>query len=248
MPDLVSILLINSLILVASTLGTLTGFGTSTIMMPVLIMFFPSAEALCFVTLIHWFNAINRSLIFRTGLSLELILGFGLTGIVAAYLGAKSFTMVDTQVLIKALAVFLFFYALFLVFNPKFEIKYSRSKACGFGAISGFIAGIFGMGGAIRGAFLSAFNLPKEVYLANSAFIMLLIDSSRLITYYTEKMHFNSILNLDSVPSWLTLTVYLGISILGVKLGQLIINKVPQEKFRIGIAVFLIVIALKLFL
>lgn len=179
---------------------------------------------------------------------MKLILGFGLTGIITAYLGAKTFTLLDPAIITKVIAAFLFFYAIFLFFNPHFQIKYSHLKASVFGAISGFIAGIFGMGGAIRAAFLSAFNLPKEVYLANSALILLLIDTSRLITYFSEKMQFNSILELSSITSWLIMIGYLLISILGVKLGKAIIDKVPQEKFRIAIAVFLGVVAVKLFI
>ena len=52
-----------------------------------------------------------------------------------------------------------------------------------FKRLTGFMAGIFGMGGAIRSLFLSAFNLPKEVYIVTGAAIAIFIDISRLGTY-----------------------------------------------------------------
>lgn len=45
--------LIAILTFFASGIGTLTGFGTTTIMVPVLLSFVPLAEALLFVGIIH---------------------------------------------------------------------------------------------------------------------------------------------------------------------------------------------------
>jgi len=41
--------------------------------------------------------------------------------------------------------------------------KTNVTAVCG-GMLSGLFAGFFGVGGAVRGAFLTAFDLPKEVY------------------------------------------------------------------------------------
>lgn len=241
-------LFIAVLILIASTLGTITGFGTSTIMMPILMVYYPTPEVLLFVSIIHWFNALIRVFLFREGLDWKLIFFYGFAGIIAAYFGARTFLLIDPSLVSKTIAVFLLLYSVFLWFNPRFEIKYSNLKASVFGSVSGFIAGLFGMGGAIRGAFLSSFNLPKAVYLANAAFILLLIDSSRLTTYLSQKMNFDSILKLDNWTAYLIMLGFLFASLIGVNLGKLIVNKVPQEKFRHAIAVFLAVIAVKLFI
>jgi uncharacterized membrane protein YfcA len=48
---------------------------------------------------------------------------------------------------------------------------------------SGFIAGIAGTGGAIRGITLAAFQLSKDVFIATSAVIDLGVDTSRAIVY-----------------------------------------------------------------
>lgn len=158
--------LLIPLVFLASGVGTVTGFGTSTIMMPVLMFFFPTVEVLVFVSIIHWANALWRLILFRKGFDVKLVMSFGLCGIAAAYLGAKSFFMVDEVLMQKFISVFLFLYAAYLLLKPSFEVQYDMPTASAAGAISGFVAGIFGMGGAIRGAFLTAFNLPKDVYLA----------------------------------------------------------------------------------
>lgn len=213
-------------------------------MMPVLLFFYPTSEVLLFVSSVHWINALWRLIIFRTGFNLKLVLSFGLSGIVAAYFGAKSFFIVDEVLIEKIIAVFLFAYAIFLWFNPQFTIKFSFMSGSVAGVLSGFVAGIFGMGGAIRGAFLSAFNLEKSVYLANSALLLMLIDTSRMLTYLKQGLSFDNILGL----AWWQFIVSLFLAILGVECGKIIVTKIPQEKFRLGIAIFLLLISIKLYL
>ena len=99
-------LLLLGLILLASLLGTITGFGTSTIMMPVLMFYYPTPEVLLFVSIIHWFNALWRLILFRQGFDLKLVMSFGLVGIIAAYYGSQTFFLVDENLIEKIIAGF----------------------------------------------------------------------------------------------------------------------------------------------
>ena len=235
--------MIISLIIFASAMGTITGFGTSTIMMPVLMIFFPTAEALLFVSMIHWFNAIWRLIAFRKGFHLKLVLVYGLVGIVAAHFGAKAFFAIDEELVKKVIASFLIFYSFFLYFKPSFQMKFNTFNAALAGSISGFIAGLIGMGGAIRGAFLSAFNFEKAVYLANAALILVLIDSSRMLTYINQGLSFENLLGM----TWQWILASIFASFVGVQIGKFAVNKIPQRFFRVIIAGFLLIIGIKLF-
>ena len=81
------IALIAALTLIASAVGTLTGFGTSTIMVPILASFLPVPQVLLLVGIIHWFGDIWKMLLFRSGVRWRLIFLFGVTGIVATVIG-----------------------------------------------------------------------------------------------------------------------------------------------------------------
>lgn len=232
-----------TLIIVASTTGTISGFGTSTLMLPVILIFHPLSDALIFVTIIHWFNAIWRLLYFKSGFNLKLVLTFGLSGIITAIIGAKVVFLIDENILTKIIAIFLLAYSIFLLKNPSFQINFNKRTGIIGGALSGFVAGIFGMGGAIRSAFLAAFNLPKELYLANSALLLAIIDTSRLLTYFYESKGVGNLLGM----SYITVIICILFSFIGVSLGKVIVDKIPQEQFRIIIAVFLMIIAVKLF-
>ncbi|MGH9857786.1 MAG: TSUP family transporter [Acidobacteriota bacterium] len=74
---------------IAAGVDTLTGFGTSTIMVPVLLLFFPLPLTLLFVGIIHWFGDIWKMLLFKSGMQWRLLFLFGGAGLVASYFGAS---------------------------------------------------------------------------------------------------------------------------------------------------------------
>ena len=85
-PSYMELFLLVLLTLVASIVGTITGFGLSTIMIPVLLLFLPPVEAIYLVAIVHRFGDLRKVVLFREGRSMRLILLFGGVGIVASYL------------------------------------------------------------------------------------------------------------------------------------------------------------------
>jgi hypothetical protein len=53
------------LVFIASFAGTLTGFGTSTILVPFLSLWFSLPATLLFVGIIHWFGDIWKMIFFK---------------------------------------------------------------------------------------------------------------------------------------------------------------------------------------
>ena len=224
---------------IAAFVGTITGFGTSTLMIPVLVIFFPPVEAIFLVAIIHWFGDVWKVSLFRKGFNFKLILWFGVVGLATSYLGASLSLGADQSSLLRVLGVFLALYAVFLAYQPKFKIPASGFTALSGGALSGFFAGMFGIGGAIRGMFLSTFDLPKAVYIATAGAIGLAVDSTRIITYFAGGAVLPERL-------WWSLLILIPISFLGARIAKKIVDRIPQNKFRVVIAVFLLAIGIKL--
>lgn len=235
------IMLLALLTLAASGVGTLTGFGTSTIMVPVLLFFLPLPVTLLFVGVIHWFGDIWKILFFRSGIRWRLLWLFGVPGLVASFLGASLIVKVPEEILARLLGAFLLIYVGWITLNPEWQLPVHDVTALGGGALSGFLAGLFGVGGAVRGAFLSAYNLPKEVYLFTSGAIGLAVDSTRLITYWSEGISLSDGL-------WGALVIVVPVSLLGAYIAKRIVNSLPQDRFRLMMAVFLAVAAVKFLL
>ena len=97
----------------AAGIGTATGFGTSTVMIPVLLLLLDMPVALLFVGIIHLFGNVWKVILFKKGLDWKLVLSFGIPGIIASYLGASlSFWAADFE-LKRILGGFLLAYVVF---------------------------------------------------------------------------------------------------------------------------------------
>ncbi|MHC4653848.1 MAG: sulfite exporter TauE/SafE family protein [Planctomycetota bacterium] len=237
------IALIAILTIMASALGTMTGFGTSTIMVPVLLLVYPAPQTLLFVGIIHWFGNLWKLLLFRRGLQWKLVLYFGLPGIAATYLGASLMFNISPGVLSRVLGGFMIVYVVYLFLKDSFRVEQSTATSVCGGALSGFLAGIFGIGGAFRAMFLSSFNLPKAVYIATAGAIAIVVDTTRLTTYIAHGAH----LELEPLLLW-TMPLFIVASFVGAQVAKRIVYKIPQKRFRPVVAVFLFLVALKLLL
>ena len=109
------------------------------------------------------------------------------------------------------------------------------------GALSGFFAGIFGVGGAVRGVFLTAFDLPKAVYISTAGAIALFIDTTRIATYLLNNV------TLEQQFLWGFL-LFIPASFFGAGAAKKIVDRIPQKKFRMVIAIFLFLVGLKFLL
>lgn len=235
------IIYIALLTLLASLIGTLAGFGISTIMVPILLITLPLPQTLLLVGVVHWFNDIWKLLLFRKGIRWKLLLAFGLPGIFASFFGSSLSLRIPREILSRTLGVFLIAYVIFIVFNRTFKLGQKLSVAISGGTLTGFFAGIFGIGGEINAVALSAFNLEKAVYVATAGAISFMIDSTRIATYIQGGTRLDPVL----VSGFL---IFIPISLIGAMIGKKGIEKIPQEKFRNFVALFIFLFGLKLIL
>ncbi len=234
-----TVVLIAALTVVAAGVGTLSGFGTSTIMVPVLLMFYPLPETLLLVGIIHWFGDIWKMWLFKRGIRWWLWLTFGVTGVLYSMWGAVLSVTAPEELMARILGGFLIIYVGFLFWDPSFQLPASTGVAGLGGAASGFLAGIFGVGGAVRGAFLSAFDLKKAVYIATSGAIAIVIDTVRIGTYVRGGAR------LQPELMW-GLILFIPASLLGADIAKRIVERIPQSSFRLVIAIFLLLAGLRL--
>ncbi|OGM21663.1 hypothetical protein A2714_02185 [Candidatus Woesebacteria bacterium RIFCSPHIGHO2_01_FULL_38_9] len=235
------LILIGLLTLVASFVGTLAGFGSSTIVLPILVIFLPFEVALLFVGIIHFFDDLWEIILFRQAVNWKLLLSFGIPGVIASTLGALLAVYEPNIILLRSFGLLLIFYVFLIIKKPSFKIPNDAAHAGIGGLLSGFIAGIFGIGGPVRAMFLSAFNLPKETYLFTSGAIAIFIDPARLITYFAGGTR------LPGNLFW-GLFLFVPITFIGSRTAKNFVDKIPQKKFRNVIAVFLFIAGLKLLL
>ncbi|HEY9585408.1 MAG TPA: sulfite exporter TauE/SafE family protein [Candidatus Paceibacterota bacterium] len=221
---------------VAEVLGTVAGFGSSTIALPLALFLFDFHTALVLVAVLHIFGNIGRVSFFKFGLDKSILLRFGLPGIIATLLGATLVSYASQELLKGILGLFLVVYSV-ISWKKLLLFKPTTSTACMGGSISGFFAGLIGTGGALRGAFLTAFGLPKEKYIATAAAIALAVDVTRLPVYFAEGF-------LTARYYWMVPMLFV-IALFGSLTGKYVVARIPQEKFRsiVLVAIFLMGLA-----
>lgn len=221
----------------AEIMGTMAGFGSSTIFLPLAVFFVDFRTALVLVAFFHVFGNIGRISFFRYGFNKQLLITFGLPSVVATFIGAFLVTIISQEILKALLGMFLVTYAGFSLGKGTLHFSATRTHTLIGGSVSGFLAGLIGTGGALRGAFLTAFALPKEQYIATAAAIALAVDITRIPVYVQE--------GFLSPPYYVYLPLLFVIALVGSFTGKRIVDRVPQHQFEKVVLIALLAIGLK---
>jgi len=218
----------------SEVIGTMAGFGSSTVFLPLALLFVDFQIALVLVAFLHIFGNIGRISFFRHGLDKALIIKFGIPSVILTIIGALLVSHIPQDILKGLLGIFLIAYASYSLWKENFSVSPTTTNAIIGGGLSGFLAGLIGTGGALRGAFLTGFKLSKEKYIATAAAIALAVDLTRIPVYISEGF-------LKSEYYWY-LPILLVIAFAGSFTGKIIVKRIPQKQFRkfVLIAIFLI--------
>lgn len=218
--------------LLAEVLGTVGGFGSSAFFVPIANIFLDFKSVLGITALFHLSSNVSKLFLFRQGVDWPLILRFGVPGVVGVVVGGLLSNVFPESVLGAVLAAFLILTSILLLARPQLSLPATTPYAVTGGGLSGFLAGVVGTGGAIRGLTLAAFRLDKNIFVATSAAIDLAIDASRAGVYvyngYVKKEHL------------IYLPFLLLIGLVGSWLGKKILDRINNAHFRVIVLVSLL--------
>lgn len=224
---------------VAAIVATLAGFGSSTLLVPVAVMFMDLKTAVFLVACFHLFNNTFKIKMFWNKINFKTFLVFGIPSIIFAFIGASLISTVPVGTIKKTMAIFLIVFSIYSFLKPKFAVKETKLTAIIGGSASGFLAGLIGLGGAIRSTFLIAFNLPKEIYIATSAIIAFAVDLTRIPTYLFANI-------VRDTSYYMLLPFLLITAYFGVKTGKALLGKIDQNTFRKIVSIALLLVGTKL--
>ena len=205
-------------------IGTVAGFGTSTIFLPVALIFVDFKTALVLVAITHLSANMGATTFFRHGLDRRLILLFGVPSIFITIIGAYMVTYVPQNILIIILGISLLIFSISFLIKPNFKVPKSDTNTVIGGALSGFLQGLIGIGGPLRGAFLISYDLDKFKYIATLAAIAVIIDLTRIPIYLTN--------NLLEPQYYIYIPVLIVLGITGSYIGKKIVVFIPQDVFK----------------
>lgn len=212
------------LALLAEIVGTVGGFGSSMFFVPLAGYFFDFHSVLGITAIFHLSSNLSKIYFFRKGFDKKLLLKLGIPAVIMVFIGARLSRYIDPIYLEISLSFFLIIMSLIFLIKPNLSLKPTDANAIGGGILSGFIAGILGTGGAVRGLTLAAFSLSSSVFVATSALIDLGIDTTRSLVYFANGyMHKH---DLYLVP------VLIVAGITGTFIGKKILEKVSDGQFK----------------
>jgi uncharacterized membrane protein YfcA len=209
---------------VAEVIGTISGFGSSILFVPLASMFFDFKAVLAITAVFHVFSNLSKIYLFKTGIQKDIVLKLGIPAAVFVIIGALLTNIIPQKEIELVMNIVLVLLSVFLIFNTEKKLEQSNKNLIVGGVSSGFLAGLVGTGGAIRGLVLAAFSLEKDSFLATSALIDLGVDFSRAIVYISSGYFLKEFL--------IFIPFLILISIAGSYIGKLVLNKMPQTYFR----------------
>lgn len=222
--------------LLAEILGTIGGFGSSVFFVPFANFYFDFHTVLGLTALFHLSSNFSKIFLFRKGLDKKLILNIGIPSIIFVIIGGVLSKYIDSLFLQIGLSVFLISFSLLFLIRKELVFKTGKRETWIGGSLSGFLAGILGTGGAIRGLTMAAFNLEKSVFVATSAAIDMGIDITRSMVYFL-----NGYLNKTTL---IYIPFLLIIGFIGTFIGKYILSKISQVNFKIISLVLILIIGI----
>ncbi|MEL0456127.1 sulfite exporter TauE/SafE family protein [Flavobacteriaceae bacterium SZ-1-7] len=212
------------LALLAEIIGTIGGFGSSVFFVPLANFYFNFQTVLGITALFHVVSNLSKIALFRKGIDKKLILYIGVPAVLFVIVGGILSKYLNTRFLETILGIFLISLSLLFLIKKNLIVKPEKKEALVGGSLSGFIAGILGTGGAIRGLTMAAFNLEKNVFIATSAVIDFGVDFSRTVVYFL-----NGFISKD-ILIYIPFLFFIGI--FGSYLGKLLLKRISQENFK----------------
>ncbi|MGH7348844.1 MAG: sulfite exporter TauE/SafE family protein [Candidatus Rokuibacteriota bacterium] len=155
--------------LAAGTISGIVGFGSSIMLMPVLVIVFGPLHAVPIMAIAAILANLARVLVWWREVDWRACAAYSLTGVPAAALGARTLLVLPPSLIEAALGVF------FLLMIPArrrlaaYGFRLRRSHLVVIGAVIGFLTGIVATTGPITAPIFLAYGLVKGAFIATEA-------------------------------------------------------------------------------
>jgi uncharacterized membrane protein YfcA len=237
----------------ASGLTLFSGFGLGTMLLPVMVLFFPIDLAIALTAVVHALNNLFKFWLLGRHADKTVVLKFGAPAILSALLGAwvllylsnlkPLFTYLAYGRELQIMPVKLVVAVLMVIFalvelapgGAPFSLP-PRYLPLG-GVLSGFFGGLSGHQGALRSPFLLKMGLTKESFIATGVVISLMVDIPRIVMYGLTLPG----LHLESNHSLLAAAILAAFA--GAWLGNRLMRKVTLRLVQVLVAAMLLAIA-----
>jgi len=179
----VELLFVLGVGLAAGTISGIVGFGSSIMLMPVLVIVFGPLHAVPIMAIAAILANLSRVLIWWREVDWRAVAAYSLTGVPAAALGARTLLVLPPRLIECALGIF------FLLMIPArrwlaargFRLRLAHLLVLG--AVIGFLTGIVVTTGPITAPIFLSYGLVKGAFIASEAAASLAVYGSKTAVF-----------------------------------------------------------------
>lgn len=211
--------------LVSEILGTVSGFGSSTYFVPVALFFEKFTFVVTITAFLHTFSNTFKIWMFRDHFNPRLFVRMAIPSILFCGAGALLIPRTNLELIKLLLGFFLMGFTILSWIRARKKSVLSDKKILILSSLSGFLTGLLGTGGALRGMALSALHLPKESFVFLSSGIDIGGDVLRLGLYLSR--------GYMEWDQWYYFPCLLIAASIGTFIGKKILGRIPQHTFEV---------------
>jgi uncharacterized membrane protein YfcA len=225
---------------VAAAVASVAGFGSATMTIPFLSWIIGFKQAIILIAFFHGFSNLFKLIQLRQAVNIRLMLWYGIPTVITAIVGAYLLEVIAPKAIGLGIGIFLVIFAIYTLVNPSRTLPEREYVLVTGGLISGFTAGLIGLGGAIRSAFLISTKIKKETYVATSASIALFTDVARCTTYVIRG-------SLEPEYYWFIPALFIT-GLVGTRIGVRLLRRLPELTVRRAVLAMLVLASISFIL
>jgi uncharacterized membrane protein YfcA len=203
--------------------GSVAGSGGSTVLLPVLVLYYGVRDAVPILTIANFSANVSRMLINRREIAFPVVGWFVLGSFPMSLLGAWVFIVADAELLTRLLGALLITVVVWRHWRPRPPIKRAAFWFWPVGAVCGFLEGVMGTVGPLMAPFFLAYGLMRNAYIGTDALATVAMQGTKLAVFGGAQ-----VLRPGLIVAGLTLIPFM---ILGTIVGKHVLVRVPERMF-----------------
>ncbi|MBF0276634.1 MAG: sulfite exporter TauE/SafE family protein [SAR324 cluster bacterium] len=221
--------------LVGSFLTAALGIGGGTLALAVMALILPPTILIPIHAVVQIGSNGSRVILLFRDIVRPVILPFLIGTLIGGAVGAKLVIILPTSILQGILAVFI----VYATWAPKFQARKPSLKAFfGLGVFATFATMFVGATGPLVAPFVSAYCEKRQSIVATHAILMTIQHSIKIVAFGILGFAFGSY-----IPLLVGLLVF---GFVGTYLGKMLLNRLPEYLFKMGLRAILTLLAIRL--
>jgi uncharacterized membrane protein YfcA len=225
--------------LVAGGIASVAGFGTGSLLTPLIALQYGMKTAAGAVAIPHIIATILRFWRLRAHIDRHVFLGFGLMNAGGVLVGALIHARVTSPVLTVVLGMLLIFAGIVGVSGYAERMRFNRKISWIAGAASGGFGGLVGNQGGIRSAAMLGLEVQGPAFVATATAIGLAVDTVRMPIYFATAAG-------RIFSAWPAIISGIIGVVIGTLAGERVLRRIPERTFRRVVSAILVAIGIVL--